>query len=89
MLRKPKAACCSAEDGEKWLADVSVCIGDAGLSATDKLNLKRIVTAYGGTVSYLVHPKVPPLFLFSFFFSGQRRAAIIYLLLILINLLIY
>jgi hypothetical protein len=76
MLRKPAAG--SAEDGEKWLADVSVCIGDAGLSATDKLNLKRIVTAYGGTVSYLVHPKVPHTADISifFFFSGQLRAAI-------------
>jgi hypothetical protein len=60
-----KSAAAGKHDDKKktstnWLADVSVCIGDAGLSATEKVNLKRIVTAHGGTVSYLVHPKVLP-----------------------------
>lgn len=43
---------------KKWLSDVNVCISDAGLSSTEKLNLKRLITTQGGTVSYLVHPKV-------------------------------
>jgi len=42
----------------QWLSGANVCVGDcAGLSVTDKLHLKSLITTAGGIVTYLVHPK--------------------------------